>query len=427
MAALTLIHRDPTLAALESLLIQQGASDTSRPYLGASQLGDACARKVWYGFHWVLPRSFSITSYRAIQDGHRGEQVMIEWLRKIPGVQLWTEDPENPGQQIGFKDFAGHFRGHVDGVIEGLLQAQKTPHVWEAKVCNETKVRKLQKLILENGEKQALDAWDEVYFAQAQIYMHYLGLTRHYLTVATPGVRDIVSCRTGYQPKAAQRLISLAKDLIARPRPPLKLSENAAWYQCKWCDYAPVCHGTALPAVNCRTCAHSTAQINEAAPWQCELHQRVISIREQRTGCPSHAFHPDLMANVAEPVNADTKTGVLTYRRKADSSEFKNGITGISSRELRDQSLEKPTAVSIEETVMADVAADMGVPPERLQAGDLSEEHDFPALTKTVKRLSTLWEGDDRRLSALRTLIENVDSAYTRLAERVQLKMGVAG
>ena len=422
MAALTLIHRDPTLAALESLLIQQGSSDTPRPYLGASQLGDACARKVWYGFHWVLPRTFSVSSYRAIQDGHRGEAVMIEGLRKIPGVQLWTEDPEHPGQQIGFVDLAGHFRGHVDGVIEGLLQAPKTPHVWEAKVCNETKVRKLQKLIVEQGEKQALDLWDEVYFAQAQIYMHYLGLTRHYLTAATPGVRDIVSCRTEYQPKAAKRLISLAKDIITGTRPPLKLSENAAWYQCKWCDYAPVCHGNAIPEVNCRTCAHSTAQIDDSAPWKCELHQRVIPVREQRTGCPSHAFHPDLLANSADPINADPKTGVLTYRRKVDSSEFKNGITGTRSRALRDQSLEKTTAVSIEETVMVDVATDMGIPPERLQSGELSDEQDFPALIQTVKRLSTLWEGDDRRLSALRTLIENVDCAYTRLAERVQIK-----
>ena len=186
MAELTHSTGDPTLAALDAAL-EAASGEAPRPHLGASQIGDPCSRKLWYGFRWALRRSIPAASLRKINDGHRGEQVLIDLLRQVRGLELYTDDPEQPGQQIGFSLIGGHFCGHLDGIIVGLYQSPKTPHVWEAKVCNEAKVRKLDKLKAEKGEKQALEAWDEVYFAQAQIYMGALKLTRHYLTAATPG------------------------------------------------------------------------------------------------------------------------------------------------------------------------------------------------------------------------------------------------
>jgi len=323
---------DPTLAAMDALH-ERASGDPPRPHLGASQIGHPCARALWYGFRWAIARKISAKGHRAIADGHRGEAVMAGWLRQIPGVELWLEDPEQPGRQIGFLDHAGHFGGSVDGVIVGLLQAPKAPHVWECKVVNETKFRKLVKLIVEKGEKSALAEWDEVYFAQAQIYLKYLGLTRHYLTACTPGNRDFVGCRTEFQPKAADRYVERAKTVIVACRPPEKISEDPGWFQCRFCDFQTICHGQKLPETNCRTCAHSTAHLDEARPWTCDLHRRAISADEQRRGCPHYAFHPDLVAS-CDAVAADQATGAITYRCKETGDTFASGFRPEGSHEI---------------------------------------------------------------------------------------------
>jgi hypothetical protein len=413
---------DPTLAALDALHAQASGSDTPRPYLGASQIGDPCTRKLWYSFRWALTRTISASGYRAIHDGHRGERVMADWLRSIPGIQLWTMDPENDAQPIGFQDCAGHFRGHLDGIILGLYQAPKTPHVWEHKQVNEAKFNKLIKLIQQHGEKAALAEWDEVYFSQAQIYMRELELTRHYLTVCSPGNRAMVSCRTEYQAKPAKALLGKAEGVITSDRPPIKLREDPTWYQCKWCDFHPICHGDALPAVNCRTCAHSTARLNPEQRWTCELKQPAIDAPDQ-PGCDHHAFHPDLVSAHAEAIAADPKTGVITFRRRGDEATWDNGINGLKSRDwLAQQQPAATPEAPIEDDVRASLAMEMMVEYQDLVTGKL-DESDFSRMPPAVKRLSTAWEGDSRRQQALRAILEQVDAAWLALSERVQVRV----
>lgn len=427
---------DPTLAALDRLHAQT-AGEPPRPYLGASSIGQPCERRLWYGFRWALARTLEASGYRAIQDGHRGEAVMIDWLRQIPGVQLWTEDPdpERPGQQIGFQALAGHFRGNLDGVIQGLKQAPQTPHVWECKVVNETKFNRLKKLILERGEKQALAAWDEVYFAQAQVYMHALDLTRHYLTVCTPGNRAIISCRTNYQPDMAQALVAKAERIITAARPPLKLSDDPAFWQCKWCDFHALCHGQAAPLVHCRTCAHSTAQLSDQRPWMCELHKQPLSEAKQRAGCDHHAFHPDLLANHAQPINADPQTGRITFQFP-DASILVNGHGGTASLDWwRDRqgianlaahadavsdSPDSPDSSDSDEAkeVLTALAAEAGYPAAQLQAGALTEADWHTVYDAAVRLFAGPWLHDAARAARLRALIEQIDAQYLALAER---------
>ncbi|HAS52041.1 MAG TPA: hypothetical protein DCS21_10000, partial [Gammaproteobacteria bacterium] len=239
---------------------------------------------------------------------------------------------------------------------------------------------------------------------------------RHYLTVATPGNRAIVSCRTDYRATDAKALLKKAETIITAERPPLKMRDDPSFYLCKWCDYSALCHGTALPAVNCRTCAHSTARMNEAQPWTCELNQPAIN--GDQAGCDHHAYHPDLMANHAEPVNANPKTGVITFRRK-DGNPIENGISGLKSREWLARSIPSNSGElepPIEDEVRAALAIEMDVNPSSLVDGDLDED-DWGKLTQAVRKLSGFWEGDDRRCQALRAVIEQVDAAFMGLAE----------
>lgn len=232
---------DPTLAAIDREMERRAAEEPRRSYLGASQVGHECERFLWYSIRPEYPRMpFNAASLYRFEDGHRSEDVMAARLRMVPGVELHTADPQ--GKQYGFSDLDGRFRGHVDGLVRGLLQAPATEHIWEHKAVNDKKFAELSKLKDQLGEKAALAAWDPVYYAQAVVYMHYFDMTRHYLTVSTPGCREVVSCRTDANPAMAEALRDKARRVIESPVPPARLSERREFFKCKWCDYREVCH-----------------------------------------------------------------------------------------------------------------------------------------------------------------------------------------
>lgn len=283
--------QDPTLLAVDEAL-ERTQESRPRGYLGASGIGDTCERKLWASFRWVKDRYIEASGLRRINDGHRGELVVADMLRLVEGLELSTE--REPGQQHSFEDLGGHFRGNCDGLLLGLIQSPKKLHVWECKVINDKKFQKLNTLKATKGEENALKFWDEIYYAQAQIYMHYFKAERHYLTAASPGVRDLMSVRTNYDPQEAERLIKKAERIIFAKRPPAKISNDPAWYECKYCPQHAMCHEDELPKrVNCRTCMHSTPLRD--GTWKCEKHEYILTMDDQLKGCSDHLYHPDLV------------------------------------------------------------------------------------------------------------------------------------
>lgn len=217
---------------------------------------------------------------------------MAARLRMVDGIQLSTVGED--GQQFGFSDFGGHFRGHMDGAILGLREAPKTWHVWEHKAVNETKFKKLCKLS-DADEKTALQQWDAVYYAQAVLYMYYSGMTRHYLTCSTPGTREVTSVRTDPDNALAKRLIAKAERIIFSDRMPEPVSGDPSFYLCKFCGTKEFCHpasyGLQAPELNARTSALATPERD--GTW---THAgRVLSLDEQAQCPPDHVLHPDMV------------------------------------------------------------------------------------------------------------------------------------
>ena len=247
-----------TLMEVDRVLEQKQLLEKPRHYLGMSQIGHPCWRHLFYSFRGCKKRIISASGIKAIQDGYDQENKMAERLRMLPYIELHTTDPENPKEQTGHKLLLDHFRGHMDGMIKGIKEAPLTWHVWEHKSVNQTKFNKLQKLIFEKGEKNALQEWDEIYFAQDQIYMHEAKVERHYLTVSTPGGRDYISCRTNYNKKIAEGIITKAQVIIFENWDiPERLSKNREFYLCKRCEFQEICHDGEFPLVNCKTCRYS--------------------------------------------------------------------------------------------------------------------------------------------------------------------------
>ena len=334
MAALPAIA-DPTIDAVRAAVEQRAAAEEPRPYLGMSSIGRPCDRELWLSFRWAEPASFACDTLWRFEDGHRSEDVMAGRLRLVRGVHLRTVDPRT-GQQFAFVDLGGHFRGHCDGMVTGLLQAPNVLHVWEGKATDEKKQAELIKLKGSVGEKNALHEWDYTYYAQAVMYMAYAEATRHYLTCASPGARSMVGVRTDANLDLARTLRERAERVITASEPPPKLSENPGWYQCKMCSLYSQCHGRAMPAVNCRTCAHSTPEMDGDGRWSCALHRHDITKAEQLKGCAGHRYIPKLIP-FAEVVDADPAANWIEYRM-TDGRAFRNGepaARSYTSEELR--------------------------------------------------------------------------------------------
>jgi len=252
MAQIPDLSSDPTLEAMDKAMLAREAAkqeayyssgQAGPPRLGASAVGHECERYAWYTINRRdLKKSPDAKGLRTIEEGYRTEDLMAERLRLVPGIELWTKD-EN-GKQFGFTLFDNRLVCKVDGVIVGLLQAPKTPHVWENKACNEKKFNELKKLKDEKGEKEALKHWDEVFFVQAQLAMGGLELYRHYLTVNTPGGRDVISCRTDFNKAIYENILTRAERILKSPSEPVRLSDRPEFYKCKWCDFHEVCHAT---------------------------------------------------------------------------------------------------------------------------------------------------------------------------------------
>lgn len=323
---------DPTLAAVDRALEERARAEKPRPYLGASAIGHPCERKLWYSFRWALFVEFSAKVLKMFADGHQGEDVQADRLRMVKGIRLWTHQED--GTQYGFRSHWGHFRGHYDGVLEGLLQAPKTSHVWEHKQSSENVQVRLERAIEQHGEENALAVWNPTYYGQAQIYMDATGLDRHYLTCASPGGRHTISVRTKRDPKVVEQLKRKAERIITSEREPVRLHTDPARTECKWCDYAGICHGTDLPEVNCRTCMFSTPVTEgDAGTWVCERKNIELSYEAQLAGCEQHLYIPTLLESFAD-IDEYSESDGFGCTNRLTGNGFVYGRLGYSSQEL---------------------------------------------------------------------------------------------
>lgn len=232
---------DPTLQAMYAK-IEEKSDKSKRDYLGASLIGNPCARQIYYQYNGYEQEPFNAETLMNFADGHRTEDLTAERLRMVDGVGLITHKSDGK-TQLGFSDLNGKFKGHYDGIITGILQAPKTKHIWECKASGEKKWNEFKKCKEKYGDKSTLKNWNENYWVQANLYMHYEGLDRHYLTVAYAGGRRYDSCRSEYSPEVARRYIDRADKIIKADEAPPRIREEPDYYLCRWCNFKETCHG----------------------------------------------------------------------------------------------------------------------------------------------------------------------------------------
>ncbi len=291
----------------------ESKTQEARPHLGCSEIGNPCSRALWYSFRWASKVSFQPRMLRLFSTGVLEETRILGELQAI-GAQVFDKDPET-GRQYVFG--SGHFKGSCDAVARGLPEAPKSWAIVEMKTHNAKSFSDLAKKGLLESKPR--------HYVQMQMYMGfsegierglYFAVNKDDDDIYTEWVKFDKDCFDFHKEKAAK--------IIASKEPLEKLSQDPAWWECKFCDHYQICHQGKVAQKSCRTCVYGNPKFNGEEVWGCGKFNRPLSVAEQRMGCRSHLFLPDLIP-FAEAIDTDTENFVL-YQGKG--SKWVNAVHG---------------------------------------------------------------------------------------------------
>ena len=258
------------------------ASEGFRTHLGASLIGKECERALWYDFRWTTRARFEGRVLRLFETGNREEERLVRNLRRT-GATVVEVDPQT-GRQFRVQGHGGHFGGSLDAVALGLIEAPRTWHVVEFKTHAHKSFTDLVAKRVRESKPQ--------HYAQMQVYMLLIEVSRAMYLAVNKNTDDLYIERIELDRVFATQLLEKAGRIIFAPAPLPRISEDPAWYQCRLCDHAALCHGERAAEVNCRTCLHATPV---EGGWHCARHGKTLSEADQRSGCDHHLYLPPLV------------------------------------------------------------------------------------------------------------------------------------
>lgn len=282
------MHTHNTARAIFKLYEEREAKNPPRPYLGASIIGKNCDRMLWYNFRQVALVTFEGRMLRLFDTGHREETRFVEELRGL-GCEVHEVDPETK-EQFEVNAVNGHFSGHMDGVARGLPEAPKSWALLEFKTHN---AKSFAELVKVGVRKHKPEHW-----AQMQTYMGLGKLDRALYLARNKDNDDLYPEWIHFDKAECDKYLARAERIIYAKEPPAKMSDDPAFWLCKFCDFYDVCHGEQPARKNCRTCVNATpCNDRDGGKWTCDKGSQRYEIPNdvQLEGCPEHLFIPPLL------------------------------------------------------------------------------------------------------------------------------------
>lgn len=266
--------------------------DRFRSHMGISTSGRECARELWYKWRWSTYVKLPAKLLRLFNRGHLEEARFTAMLMSA-GFTLWRE--EAPGKQFRVSYFGGHYGSAIDGVVTGIPELPDENLLAEMKTHNDKSFKKLAGEFDSAGEvvkpPQGVAIAKPEHYVQMMQYMGYFKLRYGLYCAVNKNTDELYFEIIEYKPKVDEGYRERSHRIIFAKEAPPKLSQNASFWMCKYCDVKRVCHFNDAPDFNCRTCAASYP--TDDGNWRCATHDHAIIDKErQLVGCPEWAQHP---------------------------------------------------------------------------------------------------------------------------------------
>jgi CRISPR/Cas system-associated exonuclease Cas4 (RecB family) len=272
---------------------EQTQESSLRPHLGASLIGKACQREIWYTFRWVKNVLKEGKMVRLLETGKLAETRFVSNLRDI-GIEV--KETEEDGKQISVKFLNGHFGGSLDAIAKGFKVAPEKWHVVEMKTHNEKSFKKL----IEKGVKLAKPE----HYIQMQVYMKGRGLERTMYMAVNKNTEELYCERVKFDQNTFDEMLQKAEQIVFSDYAPRKISNDPKSWNflnstgCKYCPFNEICHNKEVPLANCRTCLHATVERN--GTWSCNKRNVTLDVDDQKRGCSQHLYLPCLIGDVSD-------------------------------------------------------------------------------------------------------------------------------
>lgn len=306
---------------------KQGKTESSRTYLGASEIGHECEMYLWLKFRGAIKENHDGRMYRLFNRGQREEEVFVQDLKMI-GCDV--KDRDANGNQFSVTALGGHFAGHLDAIACGIPEAPKTWHVVEMKTHNEQSFKKLC--------KEGVEKAKPMHYAQMQVYMGLSNATRALYIAVNKNTDELYTERVHFNKNHFDLLMAKAKRIIDTCTPD-KCATRPDDYRCKMCPAKSLCWAERTTIIDpylncdCRKCCHATANTESyGKSWSCRLGNACSTVK---CDCSDFLILPTFVDG--EPIDATEES--ITYKK--DEVTFLMGDGGFLMSELQKVSIDQ--------------------------------------------------------------------------------------
>jgi hypothetical protein len=235
-------------------------TDKPRSHLGASVIGEKCARKLWYAFRWMHQEQLSGKQLRLFNRGHKEEDRLIEWI-KLTGAEVFSHTDD--GKQFRISASGGHFGGSLDGALKlPTRYGLDIPFLAEFKTHNDRQFKRLVKDGVRLSHPKHFDQMSTYGAVYELAYAFYFAICKNDDEIHIEVVE--------LDHALGRRNLSKADNIILSRIAPGRIAASPAHADCSYCPMAGICHHGGAVDRNCRSCTHAVPI--DGAQWYCERH-----------------------------------------------------------------------------------------------------------------------------------------------------------